>query len=523
MRISDTMEGYRRTPSTRNYPSRREPVLSAIFKLAILAGLVGFPVLVFGFIYALYAYFYSFERILPGVEAGGVPLAGKTMEQAAMQIHRMWNIEPRLLVTDGRQSWDVPPYELGLQVDPIATAAAAHKVGRSGDFITRLGHLLHAYREGTVIEVVTMFDEGKARSSLEALAGMVYTPSQNASLHLEDGKLVVIPALPGLSLDFEDTLARLALSKDTFIGQSNFELTMRVVPPELEDLSPAIAEVKQILEVKRSLLFYDPVKDEYIEWNISQEDVARWLHIDNTETGPQVSIGESAPAAYLSTLSTSLDGGRWFEPSQYQASFAQSIQSGTPLTIVLKYHPTTYTVEPGDTLLRVGWKVGLPFWKLIEANPGLDPDALYTGQRLTVPPKDEMLPLPVVLGKRIIISISEQRLWTYQDGELLSEHVISTGVDRSPTQPGIFQVRTHELSAYASLWDLTMPHFIGIYEAWPGFMNGIHGLPTLSSGQRLWANVLGRPASYGCIILDLPDAEWLFGWADPGVVVEIKA
>jgi lipoprotein-anchoring transpeptidase ErfK/SrfK len=133
-----------------------------------------------------------------------------------------------------------------------------------------------------------------------------------------------------------------------------------------------------------------------------------------------------------------------------------------------------------------------------------------------------MLPLPVIPNKRIVISISEQRLWAYQDGQLLSKHVISTGIDRSPTQPGIFQVQTHELEAYASVWDLYMPHFLGVYEAWPGFMNGIHGLPTLSSGRRLWANILGKPASYGCIIMDLEAAEWLYGWAEQGVVVEIK-
>jgi len=61
---------------------------------------------------------------------------------------------------------------------------------------------------------------------------------------------------------------------------------------------------------------------------------------------------------------------------------------------------------------------------------------------------------------------------------------------------------------------------MGIYEAWPDFMNGIHGLPLLSNGQRLWANALGSPASYGCIILDLAAAEDLYTWADPGVVVE---
>ena len=60
-------------------------------------------------------------------------------------------------------------------------------------------------------------------------------------------------------------------------------------------------------------------------------------------------------------------------------------------------------------------------------------------------------------------------------------------------------------------------------EAWPGFMNGIHGLPTLSDGRRLWGNILGRPASYGCIILDLKNAKWLYDWAEDGVVVEIEA
>jgi len=85
----------------------------------------------------------------------------------------------------------------------------------------------------------------------------------------------------------------------------------------------------------------------------------------------------------------------------------------------------------------------------------------------------------------------------------------------------VFQVQTHERKAYASVWDLTMPHFLGIYEAWPGFMNGIHGLPTLSNGTRLWENILGKPASYGCIILDLKTAEWLYKWAEDGVIVEI--
>ncbi len=207
---------------------------------------------------------------------------------------------------------------------------------------------------------------------------------------------------------------------------------------------------------------------------------------------------------------------------KYGAELAQAILQGQESLILISHRPTEYIVQPGETLIGISWKVGLPFWKILEANPNLNPDALQAGQSLIIPSKDEMLPLPVIPNKRIVISISQQRLWAYQDGNLLSKHLISTGVNRSPTQPGIFQVRTHELEAYASVWDLTMPHFLGIYEAWPGFMNGIHGLPMLSNGRRLWKNILGKPASYGCIILDLDEAEWLYNWAENGVVVEIK-
>lgn len=187
----------------------------------------------------------------------------------------------------------------------------------------------------------------------------------------------------------------------------------------------------------------------------------------------------------------------------------------------VSHKPTTYVVQPGDTLLKIAWKLGFPMWKILEANPGLDPDRLFAGQELAIPSKDELLPLQIIPNKRIVVSISKQRLMVYENGKQIKKFIISTGLDRSPTQPGVFQVLTHKANAYASVWDLYMPNFLGIYEAWPGFMNGIHGLPTLSNGTRLWANVLGRPASYGCIILDLPDSKFLYNWAENGVVVEI--
>jgi LysM repeat protein len=190
--------------------------------------------------------------------------------------------------------------------------------------------------------------------------------------------------------------------------------------------------------------------------------------------------------------------------------------------LAIRHKSTQYTVEPGDTLIAISMEVGIPYWKILESNPGISADSVPAGQKLVIPSKNDLLPLPVVRGKRIVISISQQRMWTYENGQRKKEYIVSTGIDKSPTMPGIFQVRTHEINAYASVWDLYMPNFLGIYEAWPGFMNGIHGLPTLSNGTRLWSNVLGRKASYGCIILNLDAAKEVYQWAENGVVVEIR-
>lgn len=268
---------------------------------------------------------------------------------------------------------------------------------------------------------------------------------------------------------------------------------------------------------------YDAIANEKFEWTASPEQIASWLVLRTTGDSSGVVIDEGRLAETLEAWDDVLGPERYLDPSDSATALMKALRNGADPTLIVRHKQTTYTVKPGDTLTKVGWAVGMPYWNLFELNPGMKEYGISNGQLLNVPSKDKMLQLPIVLGKRVVISISQQRMWIYEDDEMIHEWVISTGIDRSPTQPGVYQVQAHYENAYASIWDLTMPHFITIYEAWPGFENGIHGLPMLSNGRRLWADVLGRPASYGCIILGLEEAEWLFTWAEEGVVVEIQA
>ncbi|MGD2147024.1 MAG: L,D-transpeptidase family protein, partial [Anaerolineae bacterium] len=186
-------------------------------------------------------------------------------------------------------------------------------------------------------------------------------------------------------------------------------------------------------------------------------------------------------------------------------------------------HPeATYVVQPGDVLFDIAYRHGFPQWRLEEANPDLEPDQLAVGMELTIPSIDVLFPEPLAPAKRIEIDLPEQRLRAYEDDELVYDFICSSGISTTPTIAGSFQVLFKEPEAYAQRWDLEMPYFIAIYQEGPEFANGIHELPITAGGHRLWSGYLGWPASYGCIILDIGDAEKLYDWAPVGTLVRIE-
>jgi lipoprotein-anchoring transpeptidase ErfK/SrfK len=123
-------------------------------------------------------------------------------------------------------------------------------------------------------------------------------------------------------------------------------------------------------------------------------------------------------------------------------------------------------------------------------------------------------------SKYILVDISEQHMYVYDGNALVYSFVASTGIENS-TRIGVFHVQTKLPNAYASTWDLWMPSWLGIYYS-HGLENGIHALPILSNGATLWAGFLGRPVSFGCIVLGTYEAQELYDWADLGTTVEIR-
>jgi len=150
------------------------------------------------------------------------------------------------------------------------------------------------------------------------------------------------------------------------------------------------------------------------------------------------------------------------------------------------------------------------FERSVSLHPELDDAQTRLGQvqDILIPPD------------RIHVSISRKIATVYQNNQVIYSFYVCTGRASSPTIPGRYKIKTKMDSAYGSAWDLDMPYWLGIYDA-GGSENGFHALPILSSGATLWRSALGTGCSFGCIVLDTPDARALYEWATLGTDVII--
>ena len=129
---------------------------------------------------------------------------------------------------------------------------------------------------------------------------------------------------------------------------------------------------------------------------------------------------------------------------------------------------------------------------------------------------------PVSYGstKYILVDLSEQHMYVYDGDSMIYSFIASTGINNA-TRVGTFAVQSKIPNAYGSTWNIWMPDWLGIY--WSGGLeNGIHALPILPNGATLWAGYLGRPVSYGCVVLGTYEAKMLYDWAEIGTTVEIR-
>ncbi len=460
-------------------------------------------------------------HIYPNVYALGVPLGGMTQTQAvaALEAAASKVNAGMLILTDGDKRWSFAWSQAGLRLDTRAMAEEAYRVGRDGRFEGQLSIWLKSH----AVPLRFAYDAEAGLAVLSQVAQEASLPPTEAGIELRNGQVVVVPGKPGRVVNVTQTLMALTRASSG-LERVEVPLVFDVVQPATPDTSAVVAQAENLLTRTITLTAYEVLTDKNLVWTLGRETIAKWLRLAPGPDGEtRVDVNLYAIRDTLVALAEGLGDGRGFRYDEAAQQILEVFDAGGGTVAVYLTHPQrVYSVQPGDTLTSIGAKFGMPSGLVAEANPGMDYDHLSVGQQIIIPSQDILTPYMPVPGKRIVVSLAEQRVRVYENGALLYDWPVSTGIASSPTHRGVFQILGKHEKAYASQWNLWMPYFLAVYPAGGGVENGFHELPILANGQRLWAGSLGRPASYGCIILGIPEAQTLYNWAEVGVVVVIE-
>ncbi len=178
----------------------------------------------------------------------------------------------------------------------------------------------------------------------------------------------------------------------------------------------------------------------------------------------------------------------------------------------------THIVESGQELALIARQYGVSMQDIVALNGIANPDLLYVGQELLVPAPGRYTPsaadappAPTNTGKSIVVSTGEQRIFAYENGQLVRAHLVSTGRSETPTVLGDYKVYVKYVADDMAGPGYFLPQVPYTMYFYAGY--GIHGT--------YWHNSFGRPMSHGCVNLPISEAEWFFNWAQVGTPVRV--
>ena len=179
-----------------------------------------------------------------------------------------------------------------------------------------------------------------------------------------------------------------------------------------------------------------------------------------------------------------------------------------------------YVVQPGDTLSSIAVRHGTTIDALQKANALTNTNFIYVGQRLIIPGNPQVPVAPPVPRPAPQPAPDPGSKWI--DVNLSTQTLVA------------YSGNTPVFSARVSTGLPATPTVVGTFRIYVKYtsapMQGpdyyLPNVPYVMYFYRgyslhgtYWHNNFGTPMSHGCVNLATPDAEWLFNWAEVGTKV----
>jgi vancomycin resistance protein YoaR len=289
------------------FTNQKQP--SPLLKRILIAFGFGLGLLVVFLLAAnlLFSIYYS-KRILPGVTMNGISLGGLSVNEAANEISTSVTFPEKgtILLMTGDKTWAVAPVQLGVYLDPQASAKAAYAIGRKGSILNILAKRLSSFASISDVFPVFIYDQKASVAFLTQIASQINQPIREANLSLEGTNVIINQGQPGFQLDFASSL----------VGISNQLQTMNNGTVQLAVLqtAPAILDASVQGDLAKSLLsqpFTFTIANSTDTVQIQPDILAQMLAFD-TVAGTngsqyQISVNQTLMRAYLTSIQDNLN------------------------------------------------------------------------------------------------------------------------------------------------------------------------------------------------------------------------
>jgi vancomycin resistance protein YoaR len=273
---------------------RKRPEFSSILPQVVFTALAGgaFFVVLLALFSGMYQVLY-WGRIFPGVLVAGVDVSGLQPVNAESKLSEALTFpySGHIVFRDGSRLWATTPAQLGMVLDPSASAEAAYRLGRSGGLFRGLNDQLNAWQVGMDVAPAMVFDQRVAYGFLQKIAEEVDQPVVEAHLHFDGANVVAEPGKVGRKLNIEATLvfvnAQLQLFRD-----GEIPLVIQETPPEILDVSAQAEQARRLLSAPLMITLPDTAEGDPGPWTIAPDILTRMMTIErvSSDSGAQYQL-----------------------------------------------------------------------------------------------------------------------------------------------------------------------------------------------------------------------------------------
>ncbi len=254
-------------------------------------------IIVFGAAFAVgYARIHD-GRVLPGVDVGGVDLAGLNRQAAESKLrHTLPSLATGTLAVHLGAAQDTIGYdEINRGYDFKYMLDQAFQVGRADNFVEQLREQIAILMNGVSIQPVMTWNSEQLASRIAALAATAQVAPIDASIsRASDGRYVVSPAASGTNMDIEQAVT-MAMAVVNNLSPTNTQISLEGtrVPPSVTTETAQAAVDRAERTVSSGLI----VSGGGHSTTIGADTLLGWMHLDEVSHGSWQLVIEAQPVA----------------------------------------------------------------------------------------------------------------------------------------------------------------------------------------------------------------------------------